>query len=475
MGSIVRATAILGSGSAVSLLASLLANKVYAVLVGPDGLGLLGLLQGLLGLSGIVAGMGLSAGLVRVGSPLIANNNALGIAALRRAAWQIYALFAGIFAVMMVLFHRPIADIFLANNPNWMVFGVVIALLFSLAAGVQIGSLNAYQRVGALARVTALSSVTGAAIGIVAVWIFGADALPIALISSPIAQWLFSRLFVNKMALPAGSPTREQIQQARVELLRFGLPYTASQLVGSAVQIGLPFLVLYELNQTSVGYYKAAVLFSSAYIGFLFNALGQDFYPRLSALKDQPDQFRAALDIQQRFVILLGSPLVTLSFALAPLLASLVFSKDFLPTVEILRWQLLGDLFKFMSWTLGFAVLAGSSSLMYFSVELIGGLLLLGLSWWGVRVYGLEGLGIGFMFTYIAYLGVLVLVLKRERGWQPALGNVGLFLLAVGVVVLVKFAPAPFNFWLALLWTFGCGVLLWKQVVRHRSGSVGNV
>src|SRR2546426_761788 len=84
------------------------------------------------------------------------------------------------------------------------------------------------------------------------------------------------------------------------------------------------------------------------------------------------------------------------------------------PTVELLEWQLVGDLFRFSSWTMSFVVLARSSSSIYFCTELTYGLTTFFTSWVGMRLFGLTGLGMAFIATYIVYYLVLWFILKRD-------------------------------------------------------------
>jgi O-antigen/teichoic acid export membrane protein len=452
VGSVLKSTFILGSGSAIGLLASLAANKVYAILIGPEGIGLLGLLQGLLGITTLLAGMGLSSGLVRLGSGLVSRGDDISFAALRQMAWQIYFWFSGGVVILLLLFRNPIARTMLVNSPAWLVGVVALALFISLAAGIQIGLLNAHHQVQTLAQVTALATLLGSGIGVVLVWFWGSVALPGVLLTTPLSQWLISRIFALRLPRTQQFPSQERLSQARTELLRFGLPFTASQLVGSAVQLGMPFLVLHQLGQQEVGYYKAAILFSSAYIGFLLNALAQDFYPRLSALRNQRGALLEALNTQQRFVLLLGSSLVVVSIAVVSIIVPLVFSTEFKPTVDILRWQLLGDLFKFVSWTLGFAVLAGSKSLVYFLCELAGGSLLFAFSWWGMQTFGIRGLGIGYLLGYVTYLFIMTAVVAWQLTWKPLWSNISILALAVVVVFWVQSQSLVWGLGVALIW-----------------------
>lgn len=466
MGSILRATVILGSGSFVSLLVGFVSNKAYAVWIGPEGVGLLGLLQALLGLAALVAGMGLSSGLVRLGATPASQNDGVSLVALRQAAWQIYALFTGATALLLLLFGEPIAHVMLAGSPTSTLVSIILALLLSVAAGVHIGLLNAHHRVKMLARVTALSGIFGAVWGVGLVWLWREAALPWVLLGAPAAQLILSSYFARSLDLPTEKPDPVKVREARVQLMQFGFPYTLSQLVGSAVQIAMPFLVLHQLGQEEVGYHKAAVLFSTAYIGFLLNALGQDYYPRLSALRDQPEAFRETVHMQQKFVLLIGSPLITLSMALAPLMVTILFSAEFAPTVAILKWQLLGDLLRFVSWTLGFAVLAGLSNRIYLLTETLGGVMLLGFFLWGMQQFGLQGLGIGWLLGYCGYLLVLLFVLVLNKTWAPVWSNVSLLALSLGIATLVRVIFEPWALLIAVAWALMCGFWLFLQA-RH--------
>jgi PST family polysaccharide transporter len=452
MVSVLRSTFTLSIGSIIGILVGLGSNKVYASLLGPNGLGLLGLLQGLLGITTLVAGMGLSSGLVRLGSPLVSVQDDIGFAALRQAAWQIYLWFSGGAVFLLLIFKHPIAQSMLAGSPTWMVGVVALALLISLAAGIQIGLLNAHHHVRVLAQVTAFSSLIGSVLGIFIIWWWGSVALPSVLLTTPLSQWAVSRFFVTKLSHSSQFLTPKHVRRARNELLCFGLPFTASQIVGSAVQLGMPFLVLQQLGQQEVGYYKATILFSTAYIGFLLNALVQDFYPRLSVLRGQREAFLETLNVQQYIVMLLGGSMVIVSLSVLPFIIPLIFSPEFEPTIEILRWQLVGDVFKFVSWTLGFAILAGSSSRIYFLCELAGGIFLFAFSWWGVEVFGIKGIGIGYLIGYALYLVSMAGVVSWQFNWKPWWSNLGILLMIIGIVLLVQSQPLFWGLVLALLW-----------------------
>ncbi len=197
-------------------------------------------------------------------------------------------------------------------------------------------------------------------------------------------------------------------------LLKFGTPFTASALVGTGMQFVMPALVLHLLNTESVGYYRAAFAISVNYLGFLITAMAQDYYPRVSAVRDQPVALASLINEQHRLVMTFAAPGILGTLALVPYLVPLVYSSKFMPTVEILEWQLIGDLFKFSSWTMAYVILAHCSGLTYFLTELLGGLVGIVTLIPAVRWFGLPGLGISFVVTYIIYFLAVWLIVRRD-------------------------------------------------------------
>jgi PST family polysaccharide transporter len=210
------------------------------------------------------------------------------------------------------------------------------------------------------------------------------------------------------------SPPLNDVKEAARSLLAVGGPYTASLLVGTGIQLLLPFLVLHTLNAESVGHYRAAVSVSAAYSSFLIASISKDYYPRISAASGNPKAMVDIVNQQQYFVLVLGSPVILTGIAVAPYLIPLLFSTEFSPAADVLEWQLIGDLFRLSSWTMSFAILVRCSGVTYFLTELSAGMTTLLTSWIAVRLFGLPGLGISFLITYIVYYVVVWAIVRRD-------------------------------------------------------------
>ena len=443
MKSILRATAILGSSSLVSILAGVLSAKAWAVLVGPSGLGFMRLLQSLVGLGGLIAGMGIGVGLVRAGAQALATKDETRIAALRKAAWLLFWVLSALALLLLTLFRTPISR-WVLGGPEHADSAVLmgVALIFSLASGLQTSTLNAYHRVVALARVAILHSVIASATGVMLVWIWREQGIAAAVIVGSATSWVVSYFFLRRAVGRAPlRPTRQQVFEAARWLLRFGAPYTASMVVGTGVHMALPILVLHLLGKEHVGFYQAAEAVSITYLGVLLAAMAQDYYPRVSGASQQSGTLAHLVNQQHRLVMLVGVPMILGMLALVPYVVPIIYTAEFTPAIGLLEWQLVAALFKLSSWTMSYVILARSGSLTYFSAELIGGIATLAASWMGMQWFGLAGLGMGFLASYMVYYLVVWLVVRRQYQLVWTAQNKRLMLAAVTAALAVQALP----------------------------------
>jgi len=161
-----------------------------------------------------------------------------------------------------------------------------------------------------------------------------------------------------------------------------------------------------------------------------------------------------------------------------------VFSQKFTPAVEILEWQLIGDLFKFSSWTMAFAILARCGSSIYFLTESIGGLATVVTTWLSVRWFGLPGLGISFLLTYLIYYVAVWIIIRREIPLVWTTSNKKMMAATVAAALIVRCLPltrfAHARTSIALVLAIGFGVfsltILWRQYIgegRSLSRGIG--
>jgi PST family polysaccharide transporter len=476
--SLFRATAILSSSSVISILLSLVSAKVMALYLHAEGYGYYGLLQSFVAVSALIAGMGMATGIVRLGAAHASQNDVARISSLRRASWLLFAVLSASIEIALFVARKNISQLVLGSSDHGTTILLMgAAVLFIAAANLQVGTLNSYHRVGALAKYGVFNTLLSSGVSITSVILWKAEGIPVAILSGAVVTWSVSQVYASReigkaIAVPFGDVLADV-----KALVRFGMPYTASMFVGTGVQLILPILVLHLLNAESVGYYRAAYGISVGYLGFLVTAMGQDYYPRLSAAANDPAQTASLINTQHRLVMLLAIPIILGTLALVPYLVPLIYSSKFRATVGILEWQLIGDLFKFSSWTMSFAILARASTLTYFLVECAGGVATLGTTWLFVRWLGLPGLGVSFLATYVIYYCVVWWTIRREIQLHWTKINCALMLTGVAAAVIVRILPstsmAAYRNAVALGLSIAAGLLSLKVLWREYKDSHG--
>jgi len=478
MKSIFRATAILSGSSIISIILGMVSAKVLALYLQPSGYGYYGLLQSFVGLTTLIAGLGMATGLVRLGAAAAKRNDEQAIANLRGGAWILFGAVATVAMALLLIFRVGLSNWALGTpDHGWTIVAMGVALLFTIAGNVQIGILNAYHRVTSLAKYGIINTLFASLITISAVILWQTRGVVPAIIAGSVLAYGASRYFIHReLGAVRSKASRAESVKSAWELLRFGAPFTASSLVGAGVQLALPMVVVHLLNPESVGYYKAATAISVGYLGFLVTAMGQDYYPRLSAVADKPKELVKLINEQHRLVMLLGVPMILGMLALLPIFIPLVYSNKFTPTVEILEWQLIGDLFKFSSWTMSFAILARCKSSVYFMIEAIGGVATVATTWLAVRWLGLPGLGVGFLATYFVYYSAVYITIRREIPlvWTPR--NKQMMLGALAAAFVVRLLPstrfAGYRTPVALAFAFAVGIpsliVIWREFMASR-------
>ena len=481
MKSIFRATAILSGSSVISLLVGLLSAKIMALILQPAGYGYYGLLQNFVGLITLFAGMGMATGLVRTGAAAVASGDQRTIASLRRAAWLLFGSLGGVAVLVVAVFRATLSQWVLGTPEHGgSILLMTIAMLFTVAGNIQMGVMNAHHCVSALAKYGIANAVLGGAVSILAILSLHRQGIIPAIIGGAVVSLVASLYLMGRHVGPIKVQTsRQDNLKAAWSLLQFGGPFTASALMGTGLQLVLPMLVLHLLSADGVGFYRAATAISVNYLGFLVTAMGLDYYPRVSATKDDATGLVNLINEQHRLVMLLAVPMILGTLALVPYLVPIVYSHKFAPTVDILEWQLIGDLLKFSSWTMSFAILARCGSSVYFVIESIGGLTVLTTTWLGVRWFGLSGLGISFVATYVIYTLVVWVVIRRYIPLIFTWWNKKMILAGIGAAVVVRILPStrfatfrtPIALALALAFGIPSLIIIWQEFMRKEESN----
>jgi len=229
-------------------------------------------------------------------------------------------------------------------------------------------------------------------------------------------------------------------------------------------------ILLKGVDVEATGLYQSAWALGGLYIGFILQAMGADFYPRLTGVaKDNPECNRLVNE-QAQVSLLLAGPGVLGTLTLAPLVITMFYSAKFAGAVEPLRWICLGMVLRVISWPMGFIILAKGVRSLFFLTEGLAAVVQVGLTVLFVRWFGVTGAGMAFFGLYVVHGCVVYIAARKLSGfrWSPANRRTGAVVLSLIGAVFCAFNLLPL--WIAtglgVLASLFCGYYSTRVLVR---------
>ncbi len=438
---ILLSTSIIGGASVLNILIGIVRTKVAAVYLGPAGIGLIGLFNNLIGTAVNVASLGFGPVGTRQIAESAGREDSIAVAVARRSLfWGTVVLAlsgAAVFWLLRDLFATHLLnDPSLAGDVGWLALGVGL----NVAAISQLALLNGLRRIGDLAWVSVLSALLSTVLGIPALLLWGQGGLLAYLLLTPIAGFLVGYVYVMRLPKVTSIPTSFLVltRQWRI-MVRLGMAF---MLAGLAVTFGnllVRTLVQHELGTAALGHFEAAWMISMTYMGLVLRAMGSDYYPRLTAICHDHSAVNKLVNEQTEVALLLAGPVLLAVLGTGPWVVNLLYSSQFIEAVDVLRWQVLGDILKVASWPLGVIILAAGDGRTYLFAEISAVAILVIFVWMGLPYIGLSITGMGFLAMYVFYFPVVYLLARRRTGfrWSTTVTCIFVLLMIAGICIAV--------------------------------------
>ena len=415
--SILKSTSLFGAVQLITILISVLRSKIVAIWIGPTGMGIIGLLMSTLKVVGEVTALGLSTTAVRE----IAQTEGTGdtrhthviIATIKKVVW-----FTGLLGLIVTLVLSPLLSYLAFDNYEYTLAFVwlSLSLLFNQLSAGQLAILQGFRKLKLLAKANLLGNFVGLLISLPLYYYFRLDAIvPVIIVSSFVAlivSWFYSKRMHIKSPKLSNS---EAYHNAKGMLsLGFMLSLRGSITLVAAYVFQLYLSHVGGINE--VGYFVAGFMIINSYVGMVFNAMRTDYFPKLSAVIDDFQEVNRVVINQSIIGVLIVGPLVIAFLSFLPLIVRLLYTPAFLVIVAFVSWAILGVLFKTLSFSMGYVILAKGDSKLFIKTAVFFNTLMLVLNILGYHFFGLEGLGISFLLYYmIHFFGIKIITAKHYK------------------------------------------------------------
>jgi O-antigen/teichoic acid export membrane protein len=412
---IMKATSIFGGVQVYNIVISIVRSKFIAVLLGPAGMGIAGLLTSTTNLIGNITNLGLSTSAVKN----VAAANASGdskrvgivVSVLRRLVW-----ITGIVGTLFTLVCAPWLSELTFGNRDYtyaFMFISVTLLLTQINAG-QLVVLQGMRRIQYLAKAD-LAGVTSALLTSVPIYYFwGVRGIVPAIIISSAITLLFSWYFSSKIEIDKVRVEKKTLFSEGGDMVRMGFFLSLSSLISMGTSYIVRIYISHEGGVEQVGLYNAGFAIINTYVGMVFTAMATDYFPRLSGNVNDTGKSRSTINQQAEVALLILAPILTVFLIFINWIVILFYSTRFLPVDKMIHWAALGIFMKATSWPIAYLFVAKGNTRLFFYNEFSANVYMLCFNVLGYMAGGLEGLGISFFAGYLVYLIQVFFLAKRK-------------------------------------------------------------
>lgn len=457
---ILRYTGLFGSVQALSVVLSVVRNKLTALFIGTMGMGLADLYMRTADLVGQGTNFGIAFSAVRRLAALAGTGHQRAAALYARVVRTWTLLAAALGAAVCVAASPLISMTAMGSASSWPAFALLAPVVaFTTLSGGEMAILKGLRRLRALATASVVSALLTLLITAPLYALWGLAGILPALNLSALGAYVAMRYAATR-ALPwRPAPLSGGFLRAGRGMLGLGLAYVGAGIMGAGAELAVRLSLLHSGGtQGTLGLYAAGFTLTVSYARLVFTAMDADYFARLSAAMSQRGTMNTTVNRQTDVLVLLIVPFL-LAFALAlPLLVRLLYTAQFADVIPMVICASGYMYFKALFSPSAYLPLAAGHSWTYMWMELTYDLFFATAVIAGYALGGLAGAGLGLTlggaFNYL----LVRLVYRRRYGLRTSRAVAGRalwmgLLLAAGLAS--AFAP-----WPALRWSVGVATLL---------------
>lgn len=420
-----------GGVQGLNIAIGLVRTKCIAVLLGPNGMGIMSLYNSAIQMMQNITNLGLD----KSGVPMVSkafedskqpDNQAtdkpndltnkqsdnLTAKQLNDAIKQVRSLFllASLLAMVCGILFSWLLSVTAFGDMSRTIHFIAlspVAALLTMASG-EVLVLKAAHRLKTVALLSLLNIIVALIIAVPMFYVWGASAIIPSLVLTSLLQVLITMGYSYQYYPLHISLGKETIRKG-MPVIRLG----AAFLIASSMTSIAEFLIRSYLNNAgkdyTVGLYNVGCLIALTYGSMVFASIDSEYFPRLCKIDyNDHKMLNATIRRQIRMALSFVIPMVIILELLLPWIIPLLFSSKFITAVPMTQVALLALPFRAIYLPIGYVPLSRNDSRTYLLMDSIGAVVLVMSVMIGYHYGGLVGAGIGLvasnafdMFNYI--------------------------------------------------------------------------
>lgn len=412
---VIKYTGIFGGVQGITMLMGLVRNKLVALLLGTQGAALINIFNSALKFANDSTNFGVPFSAVKHIAEIHEGGDE---EQLKKYACIIrtWTLFTGLTGMLiMISLSHAISYWTFGNYDNTFNFILLAPAITCLSvSGGELAILKGTKHLKKVALAFVFSSITALLLCIPIYYYIGLKGVVLSLLLTNAAVMLIQLHYSTKVLPWRVSMLSRNTYLEGMPMLRLGLGYIIAGVFGQGAEYIIRVLILRWGNLEDVGLYHSGYIMSVTYASMVFIAIETDYFPRLSAIKDNVTKQNATVNQQIEVCSLLISPFLILFVAAMPLIVIILFSSEFSAAVPMAICASFYMFFKAHTLPAAYLSLAHGDSKMFMLTELIYAIFIALAIPLAYRYWGL--IGAGFALSTSGLLDTLIIhITYRQR------------------------------------------------------------
>lgn len=372
---------------AFRMLGGLIIIKIIAIYLGPEGFGRLGHFMSMIAILGVLAGGGILNGIVKYVAEYKGAPDRLHPFLSNALAYTL--IFSTLLFIAITLSAKQLSLILFGGDEftQLIIFLGLIQYFYGLVSFCN-GTINGLRETTKFAKIIIFGTLIGLPTSyfLIITYGFSGAVLGLAAVNACLllpAMYELQKLeFFKKIKFSIN-------KQDTIRLSKFSAMQMFSLATLPLAEMYIRSLIIHNAGWHEAGLWQGLMRLSSVYVGFFTTFLAAYYMPTLSEILDKNQIFKYVA----KYVVTIGSIFILIAvmvYTFREFVFSVIFSKEFIIPAEYVRYQLTGDLFKIMSYVIGFLIVAKAKTKLYIMAELAQTAFYLGVATWLIKVGGVS-------------------------------------------------------------------------------------
>lgn len=400
-------------------------NKVFALVLGPFGVGIFSQSQGLYSAFSPVVSLSATKGLTKYTAGESSAKTRVFLSTAITASLVIFIFLLP----LVVLFSRYIAGAAF-NDPRLssLVIAVYFWVFFSSISAFYDSILQALGEIKLLSLRISLFSILALAVVLPFLYFFRVTGVIAALSVSSLGTIIFSQIVLYRRykIIPSFGDFR---LDNFGKLFRFGIANVLTGLISSYSTLIVGVIVVRNLSLSALGIYQVALILATIPTDIVQTAINRYLFPQLSAPRRQEHAVVYAQNDALRITLFFTTPALVLIIVLSKFLLLFMFSSAFVQAAAFLPLIVIGEFIKNVVWMVGASILPKARLKAAVIFDGIYAAVFIVLAHLLVVRFQLIGIATAFVISYLVFT-VIVYVYQVKTG--------GFFIQSYNLDLLIK-------------------------------------